>query len=44
MSKRVEKHRLQVAEELSEFIEGEALPGTDVFVGIPKDAVFLLKG
>ncbi|MDA8586342.1 malate synthase G [Rhodobacteraceae bacterium] len=30
MTKRVEKHRLQVAEELVDFIEAEALPGTDV--------------
>ncbi|MCV6595266.1 MAG: malate synthase G [Silicimonas sp.] len=30
MTKRVEKHRLQVAEELARFIEDEALPGTGV--------------
>jgi len=30
MTKRINKHRLQVAEELAQFIEGEALPGTDV--------------
>ncbi len=30
MSARVEKHRLQVAEELAAFIESEALPGTGV--------------
>ena len=30
MSKRVERHRLQVAEELALFIENEALPGTGV--------------
>ena len=30
MSSRVERHRLQVAEELAAFIENEALPGTDV--------------
>ena len=30
MTKRLNKHRLQVAEELVHFIEAEALPGTDV--------------
>ncbi|MEM6385258.1 MAG: malate synthase G [Pseudomonadota bacterium] len=30
MTARMERHRLQVAKELAEFIEAEALPGTDV--------------
>ncbi|MEM9426073.1 MAG: malate synthase G [Pseudomonadota bacterium] len=33
MSNRVERHRLQVATELAEFIETEALPGTNVEKG-----------